>query len=48
MPQKSALEEVSEPVRNTPSQPRSGEKSGKSERSGIKAMPRVELMPNSS
>ena len=39
-----ALEDVSEPVRNTPSQPRIGEKNGNSAPVAVKASPKVELM----
>ena len=45
MLEKRALEEVSEPVRNTPSQPMSGAKKGKRPPVLVKARPRVELMP---
>ena len=45
MPQNRALEEVSEPVRNTPSQPSRGANSGKKPPVRVKAIPRVELMP---
>ena len=40
-----ALEEVSEPVRKTPSQPRMGEKMGNRAPVAVKARPRMELMP---
>ena len=41
----SALLDVSEPVRNTPSQPRKGEKKGNSAPDAANASPRVEEMP---
>ena len=41
----SRLDEVSEPVRNTPNQPRIGAKNGNQEPVAVKARPRVELMP---
>src|SRR5665647_156642 len=41
----SALDEVSEPVRKTPTQPRKGEKKGNRAPVAVKARPRVELMP---
>ena len=40
-----AQAEVSEPVRNTPSQPMMGEKKAKKAPVPVKARPRVELMP---
>src|SRR5512135_3425169 len=40
-----ALEEVSDPVRKTPTQPRKGEKKGNRAPAAVKASPRVELMP---
>ena len=40
-----ALDEVSEPVRKTPSQPRIGAKNGKSPPVAVNASPKVELMP---
>jgi len=45
IPQNRALAEVSDPVRNTPSQPRIGEKNGKSEPVAVNAKPIVELIP---
>ena len=45
MPPNRAQEDVSEPVRNTPSQPSRGEKKGNSQPVWVKARPRVELMP---
>ena len=45
MPPKRAQEDVSEPVRNTPSQPSRGEKKGKSQPVCVNARPSVELMP---
>src|SRR5689334_22007154 len=44
-PPKSRFDEVSEPVRNTPSQPMIGEKNGNSQPVWVKARPKVELMP---
>src|SRR5512144_3202351 len=41
----SALLEVSEPVRKTPSQPRKGEKKGNSAPDAAKAKPRVDEIP---
>jgi len=43
--QNSALDEVSLPVRNTPSQPKIGEKNGKRIPVEVKAIPMVELIP---
>src|SRR5512143_3405221 len=40
-----ALLDVAEPVRNTPSQPRKGEKNGNSTPDAANARPRVEDMP---
>ena len=45
MLEKRALEEVSDPVRNTPSQPMSGAKKGNRLPVLVKARPSVELMP---
>ena len=45
IPQKRAFDEVSEPVRNTPSQPRIGAKNGNRLPVLVKPMPRVVLMP---
>ena len=45
IPPNRAHEEVSDPVRNTPSQPSSGEKNGNRLPVCVKARPSVELMP---
>ena len=46
MPPNSAQDEVSEPVRNTPSQPSRGEKNGNRLPVCVNARPSVELMPD--